>query len=208
LAEALWPERTERRGRASLATEAWRLRRALQAEASTELVSAADDALLLRAGPGLEVDVCTLETTVAAGLAMRERGDLAPALASRLSEALLDCRGPYLRGHDADWLLIERERLHAVRMRGMALVVEAHERRGAYADAVDWAQRLLAEDPLHERSHRDLIRLLALDGRRCEAASRYRRLQAMLKEELGVEPMPQTQALIACILAGEAPTRD
>jgi DNA-binding SARP family transcriptional activator len=203
LIDALWPNRPERRARASLATEAWRLRGALQPEGAAELVSSADDAVLLRAGSGMEVDVCMLEAAVAEATRMREQGGVTPALLARLSAALTDCRGPYLRGHDSEWLLIERERLHAVRLRGLELVVEAHERRGAYADAINWAQRLLTEDTLHERSHSTLIRLLALDGRRCEAAARYRRLEAMLAEELGVEPMPETQALIARILSGE-----
>ena len=204
LADALWPDRPERQARSSLNTEVWRLREAFKGAdcaSAAQVISAADDAVAICPGEKFSVDACALESVVAEALAAREARP-EPELLARLVATLGSCRGPYLHGHDADWVLIERERLHAVRVRGLFLVMEAHERRGAYADAVNWALQLLSEDPLHERAHRDLIRLLALDGRRCEAIDRYRRLEAMLAEELGVEPMPETQALRNRILSG------
>lgn len=127
-------------------------------------------------------------------------------------EAALACAGstaggpspfaPLLEGIDAgsvpsfeDWLQTERARFEdEVRegLQGHASELEAAGRAGA---AVDVLQRLLGSDPLNESAHRAVMRLEFRRGRFQAALTQYDRCRKALHEQLGVEPLPETQAL-------------
>src|SRR5262249_56037178 len=81
-------------------------------------------------------------------------------------------------------------------------LVQPHGQRGALGQAVAALQRLIAAEPLDEDAHAALIRLLALAGRRQQAAEQYDALVSLLARELGAEPQPATRALIASIREG------
>jgi len=69
--------------------------------------------------------------------------------------------------------------------------------------------RLVAADDLREDAYRRLLSGLDVMGRHDEALRLYRKLVARLREELGVEPEPETRALAKRLklVAGETPTR-
>ena len=56
-----------------------------------------------------------------------------------------------------------------------------------------------------EDFHRGLMRAYALMGRADEAIDQYRRCERILREEIGVEPSPRTQALFRAIREGSFP---
>jgi DNA-binding SARP family transcriptional activator/tetratricopeptide (TPR) repeat protein len=58
------------------------------------------------------------------------------------------------------------------------------------------ARKLVALDPLDEASRRQLMQILADTGNRAEAIRQYQVCASLLKDELGVEPDPKTQALL------------
>ena len=58
-------------------------------------------------------------------------------------------------------------------------------------------------DALSERAHRCLMRVRYLAGDRTGALQQYERCEAMLKDELGVRPSAQTEALYARVQAGQ-----
>ena len=58
-----------------------------------------------------------------------------------------------------------------------------------------WPGGKLELEPWWEEAHRQLIRLLALSGRRSEALAQYVKCRRVLAEELGVEPSPETTGL-------------
>ena len=60
------------------------------------------------------------------------------------------------------------------------------------------------EDPLHERSYVELMRVLWLDGQRTEALRAYRHLREILAQRLEVEPQAQTTRLYEAIRRDEA----
>jgi predicted ribonuclease YlaK len=70
-------------------------------------------------------------------------------------------------------------------------------------DAIDGAQRLLQLDPLHEATHRQLMRLLAQAGQRSAALAQYETCRHLLTTELDVTPDEMTTALAEQIRAGD-----
>jgi DNA-binding SARP family transcriptional activator len=70
--------------------------------------------------------------------------------------------------------------------------------------AIGHGRRILAEDPLRESMHREVMRLCLRDGQRAEALRQFAECRRILDHELQVEPMPETLALYR-ELSGAAP---
>jgi ABC-type oligopeptide transport system substrate-binding subunit/DNA-binding SARP family transcriptional activator len=94
-----------------------------------------------------------------------------------------------------EWQLDQTEALR--RQLGSAL-----ERLGrGYAVQSDWetaihyVRRWVANDPLHEPAHRQLMSLYAHSGQRSAALRQYQVCADLLYRELGVAPQPETTAL-------------
>ncbi|QTE30389.1 AfsR/SARP family transcriptional regulator [Pengzhenrongella sicca] len=88
------------------------------------------------------------------------------------------------------WLSTERRRVAG---QTTAIWQEAaHSRlaRGDVAAAVDLAGRLVAADPLTERSHELLVRALVARGDRAAALARVHECRVLFARELGIAPSP------------------
>ncbi len=77
------------------------------------------------------------------------------------------------------------------------------EEKRLYDQAIQWTQKALATSALHEELHQTLMRLHALTGDRAAALQHYTECEAMLKREMNLAPMPETQALYEKISRGE-----
>lgn len=102
------------------------------------------------------------------------------------------------------WLLAERARVsellrHAARMRAAVLAAE-----GQPESALRAVQELLRVDALQENLHLEAMRLLIGLGRREEALAQFARCKRTLSSELGLEPMPETEALARSIRSPQA----
>jgi DNA-binding SARP family transcriptional activator/predicted ATPase/TolA-binding protein len=124
-------------------------------------------------------------------------GDLDP-----LREAVELYRGEFLEGFSIqqalefeEWVLQERERLRQLAIEALHRLSEACTARGEYAGGIEHTNRLLALEPWQEDAHRQLMLLLARSGQNSAALAQYETCCRVLAEELGVEPMPETQAL-------------
>lgn len=111
-------------------------------------------------------------------------------------------RGDFLAGFYDDWMIGERERLRELFLAALGRLTVLCKEAGAHEEALGYAQRLVAEDPLHEEGHREVMRLCHLLGRQNEALQQYARCRAILAEELGAEPSAATTALLHAIAAG------
>lgn len=76
---------------------------------------------------------------------------------------------------------------------------------GQPALAVTLAVEALALDPMAEEAGGCAMQGLWAEGRTAEALRRHADLRAVLSEELGVDPTPQTQAVLAQLLRDEVP---
>ncbi|WP_162909754.1 BTAD domain-containing putative transcriptional regulator [Aggregatilinea lenta] len=76
-----------------------------------------------------------------------------------------------------------------------------------YERAIVHAQAWLAVDPLHEPAHRQLMRLLAVNGQRSEALRQYHQCVRLLDEELVSLPDDETNQLYHAIQHNRLPQR-
>jgi DNA-binding SARP family transcriptional activator/predicted ATPase len=118
-------------------------------------------------------------------------------------------RGWLLHGVDVDgapafmdWLELERERWAAAWSDALLRASERAEQEARYADAARWSRRLLADDPLHETAARAHMRAAWLMGDREGAVAAFERCRRALAEELGLEPLEETLALLKRVRAG------
>ena len=98
-----------------------------------------------------------------------------------------------------EWALLQREWFRREAVKALFQLADYHERRGEYADARRYARRQLTLEPWREEAHRQLMRLLAMEGERSAALAQYEACRRILAQELNVEPMAETQALHAAI---------
>lgn len=93
------------------------------------------------------------------------------------------------------WVTGERELWRQRHVGVLARLVHLLTASGRYEDASSWTERWLGLDPLAEDGHRQLMTLLAAQGRRSAALAQYDRCRVLLAKELGVEPEDETTHL-------------
>jgi DNA-binding SARP family transcriptional activator len=104
---------------------------------------------------------------------------------------------PFLAGLEAPWIDGWRRRLEEVRLRGLECFAAAGLGLGgpALAQAEERARMLTELAPYRESGHRILMEALERRGNVAEALRAYERLRALLRDELGVAPSPDVQAV-------------
>lgn len=184
LAELLWPETDGETARMNLRRTLHRVRGVLGAEAIVA------DRATVRFAPGLDLHV-DAHAFEAAG----DEGDF--------EAAARHYRGGFLDGFALDgcpdfeeWAFFRRE---ALRSRLAQVLERLYEVKMAADDpraAATAATRLVALDPLSESAHQHLIRAHLQSGDRGAAERQYEICTQLLADELGVEPDPETQAIL------------
>lgn len=181
LAAWLWPQVDDSAARRNLRRELARLR----------------DAGL---GDGLLADGEQLALATAVGVDTRLA--VAAASAGQPEQALQHWRGPLADGLDieaatefADWLAGQRQHLQGQWRQWCASAVAAREAAGDLAGALQHLGALLQDDPLQEHLHRQAMRLHAARGHREAALAQYQQCRQLLRQELGLAPSADTEAL-------------
>jgi DNA-binding SARP family transcriptional activator len=134
------------------------------------------------------VDAVRFGTLRNEGAAALAAGDVATA-ATRLREALELWRGPPLAEFtDEPFAKVEGAHLEELRLTCVQERIEADLALGRHADAVSELEALVAEHPLREPLHGQLMLALYRSGRQAEALAAYDHFRRTLDEELGIEP--------------------
>lgn len=190
LEAALWGDSPPRTASKSLQTHVARLRRCLGAQSI--VTSAVGYRLTL---PRADIDACRLEMAVAAipdSVVVGRREDLrrhlAEAEALWRGEPLTDLADTCERQQQVD-------RLRELWRRARDGRVRADLDLGRHEQALSDLQRLVLEEPLRESLWGLLMLALYRSGRQVDALRAYRRVQALLAEEWGVDPSPRLQRL-------------
>jgi len=203
LAELLWVDRTQAQSLANLRTVLTQVRRQI---GPYVLISRNEIGLDPASGYRLDVDALEQRLAVADALPATER--LSAEALQALEAAVELYRGDFLEGFYVDsqafedWALLERERLRFRAMEALDRLVAEYLERGAYAAGITHTTRLLQMDALREKTHRQLMQLLAESGQRSAALNQYENCRHLLREELDIEPAPETVALQERILVG------
>ena len=93
------------------------------------------------------------------------------------------------------WQTAERTRFQGAATRAAWNLTDANEADGRLETAVEWARKAIAFSPHEEKGVRRLILLLERAGERAGAVRAYETYAHWLREEMEVDPDPQTQAL-------------
>jgi tetratricopeptide (TPR) repeat protein len=128
----------------------------------------------------------------------------------KLEDAVEWYRGEFLEGLSLpdssifeEWLLLQRERFQRLTLDALHRLAKSYTMKGEYERALAHAWRQVELDPLREQAQRQLMRLLALSGRRTEVLIQYETCCRLLAEELGVPPAETTVSLYEQILSGQ-----
>jgi DNA-binding SARP family transcriptional activator/predicted ATPase len=132
-----------------------------------------------------------------------------PLAIEKLQEAVALYQGAFLEGFSLgdsppfeEWTLFTRERLARLMSAALHQLAAACEQHGDYEQARRWAWRQIELEPWDEAAHQQLMRALALGGRRGAALGQYEACRRQLAEELGVEPSTETTRLYEQIRDG------
>ncbi len=189
LAVLLWPEGDNTSARAAL-------RRTLSTlkEASGGIgLQIEREAIALASDTRLWVDLRhfqqQLQNCQSHGHALNEVCDLC---LQPLTEAAALYKGDFLQGFSLQdsaefdlWQFQQAEHLRHLAASVLERLVRLHTNQANYAAAIEYAQRWLALDALHEPAHRYLMRLFAWTGQRSQALRQYRECVRILDQEWG-----------------------
>jgi len=120
-----------------------------------------------------------------------------------LNVAVSVARRGFLAGDDGSWVEERRRDLERLLIRALDGYAEVALAISQATLAIEAAHEALRLDPLREPAWRSLMRGHEALGNRPEALAAFHRLKAQLREDLGVSPSAETEALFTRILRGE-----
>lgn len=203
LSNAIWGERDESRARANLNTALWRINRVLKTLQAVDLdLDVTANHLRLHAGPSSFIDALRLDDAVREATV----NPLPDVLRNTLMEILLHDSTAFLDGCSSEWVLIERERLFNLQIRGLTLLMQDLAESGRIEEALEYGRRILRMDPMRECVQRQVMWLHVLSGHQANAIRQYKEFASVLEKELGVAPMAETRALYAFIVSENSPS--
>jgi DNA-binding SARP family transcriptional activator len=185
VAGQLWFDVPEWRALGNLRSALWRLRRL-----PNPMVETVDERLALTSEVEVDVDELarlTLEITTAA-----ERPN--PAVLEKLVSA-----ADILPGWEEEWLIVARERFRELRLGALERSCEAFLVSQDYGSAAQAALAAVETEPFRESAQRLLVRVHIRHGNVVEAMRTYASFRRLLREELGIEPSPLMEELVASL---------
>ncbi len=114
-------------------------------------------------------------------------------------------RGDLLETLQDDWCILQREALRSRYLSALEILMRYHKHLNEWDLAITYGQQLLSHDPLLEHVHLELIRCHYLKGNRPAAIKQYIDCRGLLRDELGVSPMDETEQVYRTILSIKKP---
>ena len=178
VAEQLWPDQPEARGRANLRRALWQLPAGwlrssgeeLVLDAAVDVVAAREFAARALGGQPLTLDEIDILTR-----------DLLP-------------------GWHEEWLVAAQEAFRSLRVQALEAACSSLSQSGHHALAVHAGEAAVAAEPLRESAAAALIAALLAQGNRGLARRRYVQLARLLHAELGVQPDPLLTSLLETVV--------
>jgi DNA-binding SARP family transcriptional activator len=202
---AVWPDDAPAQSEGALDAILSKLRSMLRsagfgpADAGIEVVSGSV-ALQLPADAWIDLEAAANALDEAEG-AMR-RTDTVQAW-SLANVAVVISRRPFLPDVEAPWIESQRNALRALQMRALQCLVSVSATNAEPLLAIQHAAEMVELDPFRETAYQLLMKMHAAAGDRAEALRVFARCRERLRDELGVSPSPQTEAVYLAILRAE-----
>jgi DNA-binding SARP family transcriptional activator len=203
LAEALWPDASAAVWKSGLSPIVSRLRSlARPARLALDPISISSNSggyqLHLASDSWVDVEAaaCALDEAEGALRTGNMRRAWGPALV-----AVTIARREFLPGIEGEWVDSQRSKIQRQLLRALECLCRVWLWNTEFALAVEAGTQLVALDAFREASHQLLMRAHAANGNRAEAVKLYHRLRALLADELGAAPGPDTETLYLELLA-------
>ena len=190
LAFLFWPDTTHSQARNNLRQTLHQLRG--EFPGVDHFMDSEPSTLIWRSEVPFDLDVADFEEEILKADSA-ERLMNQSATQTALEQAANLYQGDLLPGCYDEWILPEREQLHQQYLRVLERLVRLLEEQRDYALAIQYAQQLLRDDPVHEDTYLRLIRLHALNHNRAAALRTYHTCVSTLEHELGVKPGASTR---------------
>lgn len=185
---ALWPECTEKQALTNLHTAVYRLKKTLEESRTDYHLHYASDQY------HIELDSHKIDWKILEQFC-KAHPDTESCEQQECREVLELYKGELFGSYDYPWSVSCKERYLAYYRNLSMKWGERLLAEGQLPEARQTVQRLLVQAPLFEAGHKLLLRILAAKGDREGLISQYKRLEQMLRTELGVAPSEQTQKL-------------
>lgn len=199
LAYTLWPDSSESQARTNLRRELHQLRRTLP-DADHCLLNIDSHSIQWVSGEGFSFDVAEFEDA----LVQADLHRTAQTQGDFLQNAIGLYQGDLAPALYEDWILPKREELRQKYVQALKQLIALLVVERDYTPAIQFSQRLLRYDPLHEAGYRQMMELYTQQRDRASALHTYHTLTVALERELGVPPSAETRALYERLLKADA----
>lgn len=184
---ALWGNTSAARASGIFHSTAYRMRRALSPDCLVY------ENGLYRINPDLNVwyDVSAFNSLVASA----EHAKTRESRIQQWREAVKLYLGDYLEDSYSDWSISVRSELQSKYLDVLSTLADLYNQDAKTDEAIALYQQVLAKDGFREGIYRSLMHAQIRSGDRGGALKTYQRCLDMLRDEMGVEPSPETQQL-------------
>ncbi len=197
LADLFWPDDAPEDARASLRTALNSLRKQLEPPgAPAQSVLITDRSWVHLRSEAITTDVGLFRAALEA--AQQTTADPHTS-AGHLDRAVRAYQGELLPGFYEEWVLQGRRHLAEAYAGALRQLLAYAEKVGDLNQALDYAFRILAIDPVSEEAHVDVMRLFRNAGRPKEALLQYDSLVHVLREQLNIEPAEESRNMAAAL---------
>jgi DNA-binding SARP family transcriptional activator len=204
LAGTLWSDNGQKSARACLNTALWRLRNAIEGYAHPDspfLLMSQHGEVRFNSSSSYWLDVEVFENLLDR-LPNRSPHGVDETQILQAEQAVALYQGDLMEGYYEDWILHERERLRNRYLSSLAYLMSAHRLNRNLEASLEYGKKILQQEPLREEIHREMMRLYAQAGQRALAIQQYEICRTVLKDELDINPMPETERLFRTMTQG------
>lgn len=185
--DTLWPDATPEGGANNLRYVLSVLRRHLGGGDPSPILA---DRTWVRLNPVHAWDIDLARFEELAGRAAGDSGVMEELAALYRVEPLIEDRYE-------DWATPLRAHIQRTWLQTCRRCAEALRARRELEPALLWLERALETEPLDEGDFQQVLQILIESGRRSEAMKRFQEFEKRLRSELGIEPSPETHALLS-----------
>ena len=139
------------------------------------------------------LDTEEFERLIAAARTHRRAGD-DEEFAEQARRGVELYRGDFLEEFYDNWVEEPRAYYRNIYFATLKDLADYYHRRERFEQSLGYCQMILSRDPYREDVHRQLMEAHARTGNRTAVKQQYENLKALLADELGVDPLPETDA--------------
>jgi DNA-binding SARP family transcriptional activator len=204
LMDTFWPDAEPETARNSLNVAIHNLRQSIRKLTEVPLIVFESGTYGLAPNLQVWIDVEEFERAQKTGLLLEARHQLTAAIAEYECAVSL-YQGDFLEENPyEEWTVLDRERLRTAYLEILDRLSQIYFSQERYSACRSACQLILNSDPCREDAHCLLMRCYSRQGQRHLALHQYQRCVRALREELDVEPTPETTQLYEAIRRQES----